>query len=63
MNLAEKIYVVGYWANVEFVTDDKEEANAEMLARRQKYPSLPFDVRTVEEAVRHAYRQGLEDAD
>jgi len=63
MNLADKIYVVGYWANVEYVTDDLHEANIEMLSRRQKHPSLPWDVRTVQEAVSEAYRQGLEDAE
>jgi hypothetical protein len=62
MNLANKIYVVGYWASVAYVTDDKDEAEAEMIARRQKHPELPWGVRTVEEAVAHAYRQGMEDS-
>ena len=61
MNLADKIYVVGYWARVAYVTDDEDEANREMLSRRQKNPELPWDVRTVEEAVAEAYRQGMKD--
>jgi hypothetical protein len=63
IDLSNKIYVVGYWANVVFVTNDKNQAEAVMISHRQKNSSLPWKVRTVEEAVQHAYRQGLEDAE
>lgn len=62
-DLSNKIYVVGYWANVVFVTDNKDKAEEIMISHRQRTPHLPWKVRTVEKAIEHAYRQGLEDAE
>ena len=61
-DLRGKIYVVGYWARVVYVTDDEQLANDVMLSHRQENPALPWEVRTVERAIEHAYHQGLEDA-
>lgn len=61
-DMRDEIFIVGYWANVSYVTTDKEKAGSVMLSKRQEHPVLPWDVRTIEKALQHAYQQGLEDA-
>ena len=60
-DIREKVYVVGYWCNIHLVTSDKEEAERVCNKRRGEAPALPWDVRTVVEAIEHAYQAGRED--
>ncbi|MHA1816221.1 MAG: hypothetical protein ACTSX1_09465 [Candidatus Heimdallarchaeaceae archaeon] len=60
-DIRNEVFVVGYWSHVAHVTTNKDEAEAVMLAKRQEFRVLPWEVRTVEEAIQHAYRQGMED--
>jgi len=59
--LKDKILVVGYWGNVDFVTDNKQEAEEVLVKKKGEAPGLPWSIRTVEEAVTHAYRSGFND--
>jgi len=60
-DIREEVYVVGYWCNIHLVTTDKELANKMCNKRRGEAAALPWDVRTIQEALEHAYEAGQED--
>jgi len=52
------IYVVGYETAVRLITTDKAEAEKFCEAEKKKHPILSWGVRTIKEAVEHAWECG-----
>lgn len=60
-DMRDDICVVGYWSNVACVTTDKELAQKILTNKRGSSPALPWEIRNVEEALKHAYEIGFQD--
>ena len=60
-DIRDKVYVVGYWCNVVYVTTDKDSAERVCIRRKGEASALPWGVRTIQEALEHAYEAGQED--
>ncbi len=55
------VYVVGYWSNISYIGTDKKEADRILNEKKAEFSALPWGIRTVQEAVEHAYWSGVED--
>jgi hypothetical protein len=61
MEVVPEVYVVGYWSHVEIITTDKLEAEGRLLVCVRDYNGLPWAIRSIEEAIDHAYSEGYKD--
>jgi hypothetical protein len=61
MALMPEVYVVGYWSWVELITTDKLEAEDRLLASKRDFPILPWGIRSIKDAIKHAYSEGYKD--
>jgi len=62
-DIRESVYVVGHDAHVEFVTTNKGLAEKVRTRKMGESPYLAWAVRTVENAIIHAYGSGLKDGE
>lgn len=60
-DIRDCVYVVGYWSNVSCVTTNKAIAEKVVTNKKGRSPMLPWEVRNVEEAIKHAYETGFQD--
>lgn len=57
------VYVVGYWSHIELTTTDYNKAKSILEKVKGRSPDLPWEIRNIQDAIKHAYEIGYQDGE